>query len=124
MPIGMAPAGGIESYVPVIKLPNGRAMLMAPPREELLGPPQVDGMPIMPPFPPGFIHGGIPSGHNPAPVAPFNPVPLGVQMEQRAYFQAQQQAYPGPPSLADVVPPILQGPAALSWDADEFGRPV
>jgi hypothetical protein len=124
MPTGMAPGGGIESYVPVMRLPNGRAMLLAPPREALLNAPQIDGIPPMPAFPPGFLNGGIPAGHNPAPVAPFNPIPLGLQMEQRAQFEARQQAYPGPPSIAELVPPIIPGPVAITWDPDEFGRPV
>jgi hypothetical protein len=124
MPIGMAPAGGIESYVPLMKFANGRAILLTPPREELLRPPQIEGMPPMPAFPSGFLNGGIPAGHNPTPVLPFNPLPLGAQMEQWAHYQAQQQAYPGQPSIGEMLLPIPPGPAAVPWDPDQFGRPV
>lgn len=108
-----APAGGIEAYVPLQRLPNGRAMLLAPPREELLGPPDVDGMPAMPPFPPGLLNGRMPptgTGQPSAPVAPFNPVPLGVQMAERA----RQQVYPGPPSLGSLLSPVPPGPRAIN----------
>lgn len=113
-----APAG-IEAYVPIRQLPNGRAMLMAPPRAELLGPPDVNGMPRMPAFPPGMFNGQFPSagtGQPTTPVAPFNPVPLGVQMGQLA----QMQVYPGPPSLGGMVLPVPPGPRAIY---DGSGRP-
>lgn len=111
--------GGIEAYVPLRQLPNGRAMLRAPSQAELTGPPNVAGMPQMPAFPPGMFGGGIPSagtGQPTTPVAPFNPVPLGVQMADRARFQV----YPGPASLGGLVLPIPLGPRAVY---DESGRP-
>jgi hypothetical protein len=96
-------------------------MLMTPRNEELMGPPQIDGMPPMPAFPAGFINGGMPmGGPNQTPVTPFNPLPLSVQMEQRARLQA----YPGPPSLAALTPPIPPGPRVVAWNPDEIGRPV
>lgn len=105
-------SGGIEAYVPLKRLPDGRAMLLAPPRAELMGPPDIDGMPMMPPFPAGMLNGRMPAagtGQPATPVAPFNPVPLGVQMEE----QARRQAYPGPPSLGALVSPIPPGPRAV-----------
>ncbi|HLO04325.1 MAG TPA: hypothetical protein VK191_14530 [Symbiobacteriaceae bacterium] len=116
------PGPGIEAYVPLRQLPNGRAMLLAPPREELLGPPDVDGMPMMPAFPAGFLNGRVPmgaGGQTTAPVAPFNPVPLGVQMAERS----RQQLYPGPPSLGALLPPIPMGPRATTLNDDGSGRP-
>lgn len=105
-----APAG-IEAYVPIRPLPNGRGMLLTP-RAELLGPPNVEGMPVMPPFPPGLLNGQFPStmtGQPTAPVVPFNPVPLSAQRAA----QAGPQYFPGPPSLGGLMLPIPPGPRAV-----------
>jgi hypothetical protein len=117
------PAGGLEDFVPVRPLPNGRAMLLAPPRAELTGPPQIEGMPQMPPFPPGFLNGAmVPGavGQTTAPVAPFNPLPLSMQMAQLDRLQA----YPGPPALGALVPPIPPGPRAVVIAEQQSGRPA
>lgn len=107
---GPTPPAGIEAYVPIRRLPSGNAMLLSPGRAELAGPPNVNGMPVMPPFPPGMLNGQMPppgTGQPTAPVAPFNPVPLSAQMAER------YQIYPGPPSIAGLVPPVPPGPRAV-----------
>lgn len=101
---------GIEAYVPIRQLPSGHSMLFSPQQAGSFGPPQIEGMPVMPTFPSGLVPGAMPqggvAGQPTAPVAPFNPVPLGVQMAERARLQQ----YPGPPSLGGLMLPIPPGP--------------